>query len=181
MKHTDTEDVGKVLMRYGPVLLQNYTVSQPGNTNCKALPMKSHYVQVKYMVWPHCGGSSVFWYSESAKRRPDTLIEVSMLFPSRSRQIHGPVLQIRTRCNKIKGLIVILIVETKSMSDKSFELNRLKLLSAQQNVIERSGRETFRAQRTDRFLPHPFLQVSVDGKDQWVVSNIWNSGPHRCD
>ena len=28
-----------------------------------------------------------------------------------------------------------------------------------------SRRETFRAHRTDRFLPHPFLQVSVDGQD----------------
>jgi hypothetical protein len=68
--------------------------------------------------------------------RPDSLIDVSMLFPSRSRQIHGPVPQIRTGCSKTMGLIIILIMETKSMSDKSVELNRLTWLSARDNVTE---------------------------------------------
>ena len=138
--HFGTEDAGKMLMRYGCILLQDYTMSQPVTQTGQTLPVKPHFVPVKWMVPPQWGGSNVFSYSESVKWRPDILIDVSVLFPSRSSQIHGRVLQIRTGCNKIKGLTVILMVETKSMSHKSVELNGPNLLSPRENVIELSRR-----------------------------------------
>jgi hypothetical protein len=100
----------KILIRYSCIHLHDFTASQTGTKPGQALPIAPHYIPMVSTEWPHWSCSKVFFYSASADRRVETIIDNFHVLSKSQQAGSWTVLQIRTRCNKSKCLNETLMV-----------------------------------------------------------------------